>query len=42
MIKTVLVGIDGSEHARAATQAALWLADRLHGCVVALHVVDIV
>ncbi len=42
MIKTILVGIDGSEHARTAVQSALWLADRLHGCVVALHVVDIV
>jgi nucleotide-binding universal stress UspA family protein len=42
MIKTILVGIDGSEHARAATRLALWLAERLHGCVVALHVVDIV
>ena len=42
MIKTILVGIDGSEHARTATRYALWLADKLQGCVVALHVVDIV
>ena len=42
MIKTILVGIDGSEHARTAAQYALWLAERLHGCVAALHVVDIV
>ena len=42
MIKTILVGIDGSEHARSATRFALWLAERLHGCVAALHVVDIV
>jgi nucleotide-binding universal stress UspA family protein len=42
MIKTILVGIDGSEHARTATNYALWLAARLDGCVVGLHVVDIV
>ena len=42
MIKTILVGIDGSEHARTAISYALWLAQRLNGCVVALHVVDIV
>ena len=29
MIKTILVGIDGSEHARTATSYALWLAERL-------------
>ena len=42
MIKTILVGIDGSEHARSATRFALWVSERLHGCVAALHVVDIV
>lgn len=42
MIKTILVGIDGSEHARTATRYALWLAERLHGTVTALHVVDVV
>lgn len=42
MIKTILVGIDGSEHARTAVRYALWLAERLHGRVVGLHVVDIV
>jgi len=42
MIKTILVGIDGSEHARTAVHFALWLAERLQGCVVGLHVVDIV
>jgi nucleotide-binding universal stress UspA family protein len=42
MIKTVLVGIDGSEHARTAGQFALWLGNRLGAKVVALHVVDIV
>lgn len=42
MIKTILVGIDGSEHARTATDYALELAARLDGRVVGLHVVDIV
>lgn len=42
MIKTILVGIDGSEHARTATNYALWLAARLDGRAVGLHVVDIV
>ena len=42
MIKTILVGIDGSEHARAAARYALWLAERVRACVVGLHVVDIV
>ncbi len=42
MIKTILVGIDGSEHARTAVRYALWLAARLDAYVVALHVIDIV
>jgi nucleotide-binding universal stress UspA family protein len=42
MIKNVLVAIDGSEHSRAATDHALWIAERLHASVVALHVIDIV
>ena len=42
MIKTILVGIDGSEHAHTAAQYALWLGERLQAGVVALHVVDIV
>lgn len=42
MIKTILVGIDGSEHAHTATNYALWLAARLDGRVLGLHVVDIV
>jgi nucleotide-binding universal stress UspA family protein len=42
VIKTILVGLDGSEHARTAARYALWLAERLHGCVIGLHVVDIV
>lgn len=42
MIKTILVGLDGSEHATTAGRYALWLAERLKGCVLGLHVVDIV
>jgi nucleotide-binding universal stress UspA family protein len=42
MIKTILVGLDGSEHARTAVQYALWLAKRLQATVVGLHVVDVV
>ena len=42
MIKTILVGLDGSEHARTAMQYALWLGERLGATVVGLHVVDIV
>jgi nucleotide-binding universal stress UspA family protein len=42
MIKTILVGLDGSEHARTAIEYALWLATRLKGVVVGLHVIDIV
>jgi len=42
MIKTILVGLDGSEHARTANEYALWLGDRLGATVIGLHVVDIV
>ena len=42
MIKSILVGIDGSEHARTALRYATWLAKRLGATVTGLHVVDIV
>src|SRR5512135_1995287 len=42
MIKTILVGLDGSEHARTAGRYALWLGQQLGATVVGLHVVDIV
>lgn len=42
MIKTILVGLDGSEHARTAVQYGLWLGTRLGATVIGLHVVDIV
>jgi nucleotide-binding universal stress UspA family protein len=42
MIKTILVGLDGSEHSRTAGRYALWLGERFGATVVGLHVVDIV
>lgn len=42
MIKSILVGIDGSEHARTALRYATWLARRFDATVTGLHVVDIV
>jgi nucleotide-binding universal stress UspA family protein len=42
MIKSILVALDGSEHADAALGHALWLAERLRATVMGLHVVDIV
>ena len=42
MIKTIVVGLDGSEHSRTAGRYALWLGQRLNATVLGLHVVDIV
>jgi len=42
MIKTILVGLDGSEHSRTAMRYALSLGERLGATVIGLHVVDIV
>lgn len=42
MIKTILLGLDGSEQASIAERYAFWLARRLDACVVGLHVVDII
>src|SRR5436190_2688916 len=42
MIKTILVGLDGSDHSRTATRYALWLAQKLGARVLGLHVIDIV
>ncbi|MFP6664663.1 MAG: universal stress protein [Deltaproteobacteria bacterium] len=42
MIKTILVGIDGSEHSRAAEDYAIWLAGKLGATLTGMHVVDIV
>jgi nucleotide-binding universal stress UspA family protein len=41
-VKRILVALDGSQYATAALDYTLWLAERLHASVVALHVVDIV
>jgi nucleotide-binding universal stress UspA family protein len=42
MIKTILVALDGSEHADAGLQHAMWLAERLRATLLGLHVIDIV
>ncbi len=42
MIKSILVALDGSEHADAAVEYALWLAGRLRASLIGLHVIDIV
>lgn len=42
MIKTILVGLDGSAHANTAARYALWLGGKLGATVVGMHVVDIV
>lgn len=42
MIKSIVVGLDGSDHSRSALRYALWLAGRFDATVTGLHVVDIV
>jgi nucleotide-binding universal stress UspA family protein len=42
MIKSILVALDGSEHAQAAARYAIWLAERLQATVIGMHVVDVV
>ncbi len=42
MIKTILVGVDGSEHSRTAARYAMWLGQHFGATVIGLHVVDIV
>lgn len=42
MIKTILLGVDGSPNAVVAEGYALWLAARLQANVVGVHVVDII
>ncbi len=41
MIKSILVGLDGSEHSHTAGAYARWLAEKLAARLVALHVVDL-
>lgn len=42
MIKTILVGLDGSQHSWTAAEYAFWLGRRFAATVIGLHVVDIV
>lgn len=42
MIKTILVGLDGSDHSRTAIRYGLWLGEKLGARVIGLHVIDIV
>lgn len=42
MIKSIIVGVDGSDHSRSALKYATWLARQLDATVTGLHVVDIV
>lgn len=42
MIKSITVGVDGSDHSRSAIKYACWLARQFDAKVTALHVVDIV
>lgn len=42
MIKSIIVGVDGSDHSRSALHYATWLAGQFDATVTGLHVVDIV
>ena len=42
MIKSILVALDGSQHADSALEYAIWLARRLRARIIGLHVLDIV
>ena len=42
MIKSILVGIDGSDHSRTSLAYAAWLGQRLSATLTGLHVVDVV
>ena len=42
MVRSILVALDGSQHAESALQYALWMAERLRARVTGLHVIDIV
>lgn len=41
MIKSISVGLDGSQHSEAASAYTLWLAEKLGAQVTALHIVDL-
>lgn len=42
MIKNILVPVDGSDHAKAALEYGLWLAEHFNGTLFGQHVVDAV
>ena len=42
MIKNILVPIDGSDHAMAALEYSLWLAENFNGTLFGQHVIDTV
>lgn len=42
MIKSIIVGLDGSDHSRSGLKYATWLAGQFDATVTGLHVVDIV
>src|SRR5215813_14633969 len=42
MIKTILVGLDGSDHSRTAARYSMWLGEKLGARIIGLHVIDIV
>lgn len=42
MIKNILVPLDGSNHARAALEYALWMGEKFDGTVFGQHVIDTV
>jgi nucleotide-binding universal stress UspA family protein len=42
MVKSILVALDGSQHADSALEHGLWLARRMRARLIGLHVLDIV
>ncbi len=42
MIKNILIPLDGSEHAKAALEYAVWLAQGFNGTLLGQHVIDTV
>lgn len=42
MVKSILIALDGSQHADSALEHGLWLAHRLGARLIGLHVLDIV
>src|SRR5262245_53093589 len=42
MVKSILVALDGSQHAGSALEYGLWLARRMRARLIGLHVLDIV